>query len=646
MNNLSDIKSGKNTFWLLLIAISGMLLFLAPRSAVNVDEQLHYPHAKKVVNWYFSLGQDKSCLDTPVTNLKYYGQSVDNFTALINRVFSIENEFLTRHLTGAFFFLLLLIFAGLLAKETFGSYWFSVLSVLLIIAFPRLSGHAFGNLKDIPFATGYLAGFYFMFRYVKTLPKGDWHFALLFAIAAAFTSSVRIGGLILLIYFALVGALFLILKPFVPKQEVSTKPCLVRLLGQLAVVCAIGYFAGLLFWPFALQDVFQNPLESLRLMEHYSVSIRQVFEGKMIWSTQFPPYYILKWLIISTPEVVMLGLIFYLINFVIKKTYKLTEQLLLELFLLFGLLFPIVYVITIDANLYSGLRQMLFVLPVLIIFSSAGFVLIIQKINSKTGKIALLIFFLTLLILPVQHQIRTFPEDYIYFNSISGGNKNAWSNYEYDYYFHGIKRSSDYLKELVKEKNVVVASNSNLSNYFEDSENINFKYCRFLERSEVDWDYAVFGINYLHPDLLKNGKWFSTQTEKVFFHKNNPITVILKRSDKIDFMGHELLKNNNFEGAKEMFIKSVKSDPNNVWNIAQLAKISLLENDLDSFIRYLQKGREIYPDYEPFYLLEAQLLFNQGKIKDADLKLNKLLEINQRYQPALEMRKKVNDILN
>ena len=87
MSNSSHIVTAQNAFIAVLIIAAIILAFLAPKAAVNVDEQLHYPQAKKVVNWYFTGGKDVSSLDTPKTNLKYYGQSVDNLTALINRVF-------------------------------------------------------------------------------------------------------------------------------------------------------------------------------------------------------------------------------------------------------------------------------------------------------------------------------------------------------------------------------------------------------------------------------------------------------------------------------------------------------------------------------------------------------------------------------
>lgn len=646
MNKIINILTARNVFFASMIFAAIVLAFLAPKAAVNVDEQLHYPHAKSVVNWYFTGGKDATCLDTPVTNLKYYGQSVDNATALINRVFSIENEFLTRHYIGAFFFWLLLLFIGLLGFQLSNSFWVAAISVVSVLLMPRIFGQAFGNLKDIPFTVGYLAGIIMIIRFLKELPKPTWRTSILLGLAIAFTSSVRIGGLILFAYLGLAIVVFLILKPFLLKHIVSTKLCLVRLLGQGIVILIIGYFAGLLFWPFALRDVFHHPLESLQVMEHYKVSIRQIFEGKFLWSTELPWYYFPKWLLISTPEFLFFGFAVFLTLFFRNIQKPDNKQLFFELFVLFTLFFPIVYVISIGANLYSGVRQMIFVLPLFVVLSSVGMVRFFQSETKKMVKVILGLFFFGSMILPAKHQIATFPADYIYFNTVSGGNKNAWSNFEYDYYFHGIKKSSEYLIDLVGEEEVTVATNCNLSNYFENTPNIKYQYSRFLERSSADWDYGLFGVNYIHPVLLKNGKWKSTEIIKTFYHKGNPMAVLLKRSNKNDLEGINKLTNGDLAEAKLLLEKSLVSDPNNVWLVVQLAKISMKENDFKSFIGYLQKGREIYPLYEPFYLLEAQFHYSGNEFNEAKTVLNELLEINPRYDKATALLKAVNEKLN
>jgi tetratricopeptide (TPR) repeat protein len=288
---------------------------------------------------------------------------------------------------------------------------------------------------------------------------------------------------------------------------------------------------------------------------------------------------------------------------------------------------------------------MLFVMPVLAIFSSIGIKGLYNYFRFKPIKIATIVFYFLLMILPVRHQASTFPVDYVYFNTVSGGNKKAWSNYEYDYYFHGIKKSSEYLIKLAGSNKITVASNCNLSNYFEKSTNIHYEYSRYLERSSVDWDYGLFGVNYIHPELLKNGKWQSNEVIKTFYHAGNPIVVLLKRKDKLDFQGISKSELGEFDEAQVLLEKAVESDPNNVWLFLQMAKNSLKQNDFESFNRYLQKGREIYPLYEPFYLLEAQYLFDKKEFREAKVVLNELIEINPRYGKAGQLIKAVNEKL-
>ena len=644
MNRYIDIFTARNTFAASLFLAAILLLFLAPKAAVNVDEQLHYPHAKNVVNWYFTGGDDVSNLETPITNLKYYGQSVDNLTALINRTFNIEDEFLTRHFTGALFFWLLLFFAALISYQLSGSFSVATLTVISMIAMPRLFGQAFGNLKDIPFAVGYAAGIYFIILFIKELPRIKWSTTIWLALAIAFTNSVRIGGLILFAYFGLAIISYIISKPFYLKQIVSTKHYFGRLLGQGVVIVIIGYFAGLLFWPFALQDVFQNPLKSLSVMEHYKVSIRQIFEGELLWSTQLPWYYLPKWILISTPGFIILGFIISIIplNIYVPKPIK-SKQLFLELFVFFTLLFPIIYVIIIGANLYSGVRQMLFVLPLFAVFSSIGIIKLRKSNLSKIIKYPVIGLFFISIIFPIKHQVATFPADYIYFNTIAGENKNAWSNYEYDYYYHSIKKSSEYLVELIGEEDVIVATNCNLSNYFENVPNVKYQYSRYLERSSTDWDYGLFGVNYIHPFQLKNETWQSSQIVKTFYHRGNPVAVLIKRSDKNDFYGISEINNGNLETGEQLIKEAIKTDPKNVWLFVHLAKICFGKNNFDEFETILKRGFEIHPFYEPLYLLKAQKLFNDKKYTESLKTLQELITINPRYKNAAPLLKVVKE---
>ncbi len=638
MNKIVQDVNRRNLFWVVLLIVAAALIFLAPKAAVNVDEQLHYPHAKKVVNWYFTLGKDKSCLDTPQTNLKYYGQSVDNFTALLNRVFNIENEFLTRHYTGAFFFWLLLLFSGIMAHKLTGSWVVSVITVASLVFMPRLSGQAFGNLKDIPFATGYVAGLIMIVQFLREFPRPKWKTSVLLGLTVAFTVSVRAGGFILFAYTGLGVILYFILKPSSLKQIFADRPLFTKLLMHGAVILVTGYFAGLLFWPYALQNVLINPVKSLGVMEHYKVNIHQIFNGEITWSTLLPWYYLPKWILISTPLFVLTGFLIFSVLFTIdvfREKIK-VKRLIEPGFILFSVLFPVVYVIAIKSNLYSGVRQMLFVFPPAAILASAGVYRLISVLHrkNKLAGIAACAVSAVVLVMPVKHQIITFPADYIYFNLLFGGNKNAWGNYEYDYYFHALKQPAEDLTALAKDENITVAMNCNLYNYFENHSNISYVYTRFLERSSANWDYAVFGINYIHPHLLKNNLWQCAGTLKTYYHMGNPVAVLVKRTDKMDFLGISEIKNGNLQLGAGILKNAIKEDPENVWMYVNLAQAKLKLGDFEEFEYYLGKGKEIHPFYEPLFLLETEYLYNKGEFKRAHSALRQLLEINPRYLPA------------
>jgi hypothetical protein len=638
MNETAKIFQSKYLFIIVLV-LSGLAgVMLAPHTAVNVDEQLHYPHAKKVVNWYYTAGKDTSCLYTPKTNLKYYGQSVDNFTALANRIFNFEDEFLVRHFTGAFFFWLLLLIAGLISRYISGSWLAGCFTMLALIFIPRLSGQAFGNLKDIPFATGYLAGIFFIIKFIKELPSPSWRTSILLGLSIAFTVSVRSGGFILFPYLAAGLVFYFAFKPDLLIKIISDRPLLLSIVFKGLIIFITGYFGGLIFWPYALQNVFVNPLESLTVMEHYSISIKQLFEGRIQWSTDLPWYYLPKWILISTPLFFLTGSIIFTLFFV-KGLFskKFTDKIFFEGILLFSFIFPCFYVIAIGSNLYSGVRQMLFIMPPLAVISVLGVYKLIRYLYSaqKSVSYVISIVFFILLVWPIKHQIATFPVDYVYFNCLAT-NRQHWGNYEYDYYFHGIKEPAEYLINLAGGEDITVAMNCNLSNYFDKHSNISYRYTRFLERSSADWDYGIFGLNYIHPSILRDGKWKPEGILKVFYHKGNPVSVLIKRTDKTDFYGILEIKNGNLSGIS-LLENAVKKDTNNIWLYVNLAKAGLMAEDIQKFQYYLNRGKQIHPCYEPLFLLEAKYLFDKGDYSESMSVLKKLFEINPRYLPAKQL---------
>src|SRR5664279_5848254 len=178
-----------------------VMLFLSKNAGISCDEVLHYNQSVSVYNYFASHGQDKSALNTPVTNLKYYGQSYDDITTILIKWFNIEDVYGFRHLmsiiAGWLVFFITALFAIWLTDYKTG-----ILVLILFAVSPTFLGHAQNNLKDIPFALAYIAGTFFLLRWLFT-EKQNWRDVLMLILSIAFCISVRPGGLLLICYLLL-----------------------------------------------------------------------------------------------------------------------------------------------------------------------------------------------------------------------------------------------------------------------------------------------------------------------------------------------------------------------------------------------------------------------------------------------------------
>src|ERR1035437_11175097 len=70
-----------------------LMLLLSKNAGISCDEVLHYKQSVSVYNYFATHGKDLSALNTPVTNLKYYGQSYDNIVTMLMNWFKIDNVY-------------------------------------------------------------------------------------------------------------------------------------------------------------------------------------------------------------------------------------------------------------------------------------------------------------------------------------------------------------------------------------------------------------------------------------------------------------------------------------------------------------------------------------------------------------------------
>ncbi|KAF0247580.1 MAG: hypothetical protein FD167_3020 [bacterium] len=425
----------KKVFWIISVLMLIIMVYQSRNYGMNWDEYWFKDYGEDVLNFYLSLGQDRT-LETKARSatyetVAYYGGLVELIVAIINRYFSNRDPFDNHHFVTAIFGFIGVIFCGLTAKQISG--WrAAIISSCFLFVTPVYFANSMHNSKDIPFAVGNIAALYFMIVFLKEWPKVNRKACIGLAIAISVAIGVRAGGILLIPY---IGLFFLIknLYSYLEGEYTSKKELFEQIkrgVLPLGLTVLGGYIGSLLFWPYALLNPITVPIKALKLLSNiYFFDSYGLFDGKWIHRWEIPWYYIPKWIIlfISLAPLVLLALVILLKG-------KLPKQpLLFSAMLLFASIFPIVFVIIKQSNLYDGWRHMYFVYPPLVVVCALIWDGLLS-INKKQVQVLLSFGLLVLTLEPFFFMIRNHPNEQFYFSPLVGGISGAFKKYEMDYY--------------------------------------------------------------------------------------------------------------------------------------------------------------------------------------------------------------------
>ena len=583
--------------------------YLSGDYGITGDEVDQKNYGEHVVAYYDSKGQDTRYREAlPI--LQYYGGFFDYYATRLNQIFSKSDIYDVRHAWNSFFGFLMMFFAGLMGRLVSGSWLVACLALSLAYASPRLFGDSMNNPKDIPFGAGFMMGIYYLLLFVKHLPTVHWRALFWFMPAVGIAVGVRAGGLLLLPYLLFFAGLpFLFRKDlrwqlgprFLPKLAL-------RLAPPLALSALGGYWLGTLYWPYAQLDFWRHPWEALSVMTNYSVGIRILFGGEMVWSDNIPWNYLPEWLLISTPIVVLLGLVLSFGLLVFPSGRSRVELGLFLSLLWFAALFPIVYAIYKKSNLYDGMRHFLFIYPVFPVLAAWGWGLLLRS-GSGLLKFGGAVACLALMALPLYRMWTWHPYQYVYFNELSGGIERAFSAYETDYWMTSMRRSAAWLIEnepaIKKGDTVYVSTNCYppVKHYFSAYPNVVLRYTNYHDREKAAWEYGLFYGRFLDPKFLQSGVWPSQNAIHIERMGTIPLGAVLKNP----YPQH---------GGQAMNVST--TDPN--------TSIALFET--------LVTGD---PKNESAWLLLAQVALQAGELPRAKSALDSLFLLSDEYVNGLSI---------
>jgi hypothetical protein len=347
-----------------------------------------------------------------------YGGLFDTICAAVERYLPF-NRYVIRHGINAIFGWVGVVYVGRLAARLFGQ-WAGVLGLLLVVASPRYFADSMNNPKDLPFAAATAAALYYFSTVSPKWPYISRSTAIKIVVAVAVALNIRAAALLYLGYFGLLILAFVIAeRQFDPRRLFDT---FLRVVAITAAVLVL----GTVFWPWAMASPFIRPIEALLSFANAPFSADVLFNGHAVPSNDLPWYYVPVWLLISTPPVVLIGL-------VLAALFTRREWLPGLSALAAIALMPIVLVILQHSTLYDGVRHLLFVYPVLIVLAAAGWLGALSRRDPLVRRITAVLLVIGLIDV-LTFDVRAHPNQSAYFNELVGGPRGAFAKYDMDYW--------------------------------------------------------------------------------------------------------------------------------------------------------------------------------------------------------------------
>lgn len=633
-----DKKNWIPAFGMFLFGLFCLLYFPITASdfAISGDEIIDNNQATYVLN-YFKTG-DKTALNQPQTKLHLYGSEIQVVIKFLSDLFKIEDAYAFRHICCALIAVWGICIAGLLGFRIGGSLC-GLLTMILLFFTPRFFGHSINNLKDLPFAVGYIVSIYYFIRLFDFYPKLKYKYLLGVLVGLFLCLGTRSGGLMLYPMLFMYAGLYYI-RLFGIKEAFYIKRHFVdfgKILGCILTIFICGYLISIILWPWALQDPLYAMIKSLKEFTNIGTSIKTIFEGKQMMSNMLPASYAPKYLLITTPIVTLIGLFGSFVYLIFKRN-KFSLEIFFILFCLFA---PLTYVIYKNSNLYGGIRHLLFLIPLMTIIAGYFWSSIIR--NSKRWiSIITSCLFILLLSLPIKHYAVNHPYEYIYFNEIVGGFKGAYANYESDYYFNSLKATADFLKndnEIKTGKAITIATNhsSIMQHYFRNYPNVKIIYSKYYEKYSKDWDYAAFSNVYINIFQQKNGLFPPENTILNEQVDGKSIGCLIKRGDKTELKAFRLV-NTDKRKAISIFEDYLKEHPKNEEVYCGLTKIYFSLQEYENVFASAQKALQLMPNYNDVLYILSYSQIKQKKYAEAEKNISLMLNENELSPDAIFLR--------
>lgn len=562
-----SLKTGDDVYKYLMVISMIVMLFVMLFMSRNVGissrelEQDHY--SELVYNHLHHIGDPDAYKMHPYASTQ--AQMIDLIVFSTCKAFHAHNIFTIRHMLSAIFGWLLIFYLSILILKAF-NWRAAFFTAFFLFISPRFFGYSLSNMVDVTFAFGFIFTITQMYYFCRELPVIRIYRCVKILLGMFLALSTYNAGFVLLHFFIVFTLLnfFLYnpLKRIFTKEYMKAFGLLCLMLAGTTLVVYVVHFVCTWFLVKSLV-IPQNAFELLTI--NYPMAGNQLFKGHIIGPDNFPRSYLSTYLFITTPTLILMGVLLFFIFF--KTATK-----SLKFYSIFIFLYSFLYCIHKVRNSYMSPDTVwaiyYFIYPLFMLIAVSGIECTLRAVSDRYTNFVILGIIALLSFLPIRHIIFNRPVVSLYFNEISGGINNAYAKYELDSNDDANKTACIWLKHNIFQKHicnilddtvVTIATNGNAacSLFFEKERSmIDVQQIPF-NKSDSTWDYYIDFCHNIPPTQLRNGTWPLDNTIYRFFIDSKPIVAIYQNTHKI----RQRAVQDSIAAAEQAYIDSLASLP-------------------------------------------------------------------------------------
>ncbi|MBQ1605985.1 MAG: hypothetical protein II088_04155 [Bacteroidales bacterium] len=607
-------------FIIIAIAIATtMFSLVSDYGSSTAEDEYQINNAIQLDRYYKSFGSDTSILEN--TRPMYSGW-FNALTVTLSDVFAKFEIRSVRHATNAIFGFVGILFAALLAKRC-RNWRTASFTMLLLGLSPVIFGHSMFNLDDIPVFATFAASLFFVKRLADHFPKPKIVDAVFFALSSALCITAN-PDCSLIVAIALI---LCIIGLVAQRKHNEIKKAAIRYpifaVGSLAVIFGI----VILLIP-------QGIGEWLNSFSPNSPT-RILFEGKLVWTDLLPWYYNTKMLVMTIPAAVFVGMLLALGLCFVKKTNR------AEIITLVCISAVSILIFSLKSDTNGIWQHLLYAEIPLYIVAAIGFDMLAESSRSTATQIAGIAIPLLLMIMPAVHIFRSHPYSHIYYNEFTGGLNHAFGRYELENYGVSNREAAQWIidngKYNLSGDQLFVAARSEKAgkHYFGKYKyEVSIVETRWAERANHIWDYAIFPVTGIEPEILTSQYFPPKNTVDTISIDNVPICLVLQRTDTCDLYGRGYLANNDVQHAIELLETAVYNDPTNESAMINLIDANLRINNKDAMKKWIDRFLEIAPRDDVGNYYNAYYHNITGNNDEAERISKEIIDYNPRFSLA------------